>query len=283
MRLDANVRKTGLIGHPVAHSKSPEMINAAYQKQGLPYIYLAYDVAPEDLKQAVEGMRALGFRGWNVTVPHKVTVMDHLDEVEESARLIGAVNTVMVKEGRLIGTNTDGAGYLRSLVTETGIDPAEQQVVLIGAGGAARAVGYALARAGVQRITVVNRTETRGRELAARLKMWTETEGVGLDQAGEKLQGASLLVQTTSVGMYPDTEACPVDPTFLHEGLLVSDLIYHPRDTRLMREARTRGARVHGGLGMLLHQGALAYRRWTGQEAPTETMREILEEALKET
>src|SRR5699024_335817 len=97
------------------------------------------------------------------------------------------------------------------------------------------------------------------------------------------LQGASLLVQTTSVGMYPDTEACPVDPTFLHEGLLVSDLIYHPRDTRLMREARTRGARVHGGLGMLLHQGALAYRRWTGQEAPTETMREILEEALKET
>ncbi|MDA8352960.1 MAG: shikimate dehydrogenase [Firmicutes bacterium] len=283
MRLDANVRKTGLIGHPVAHSKSPEMINAAYQKQGLPYIYLAYDVAPEDLKQAVEGMRALGFRGWNVTVPHKVTVMDHLDEVEESARVIGAVNTVMVKEGRLIGTNTDGAGYLRSLVTETGIDPAEQQVVLIGAGGAARAVGYALARAGVQRITVVNRTETRAQELAARLKTWTETEGVGLDQAGEKLQGASLLVQTTSVGMYPDTEACPVDPTFLHEGLLVSDLIYHPRDTRLMREARTRGARVHGGLGMLLHQGALAYRRWTGQEAPTETMREILEEALKET
>ncbi len=283
MRLDANVRKTGLIGHPVAHSKSPEMINAAYQKQGLPYIYLAYDVAPEDLKQAVEGMRALGFRGWNVTVPHKVTVMDHLDEVEESARLIGAVNTVMVEEGRLIGINTDGAGYLRSLVTETGIDPAEQQVVLIGAGGAARAVGYALARAGVQRITVVNRTETRAQELAARLKTWTETEGVGLDQAGEKLQGASLLVQTTSVGMYPDTEACPVDPTFLHEGLLVSDLIYHPRDTRLMREARTRGARVHGGLGMLLHQGALAYRRWTGQEAPTETMREILEEALKET
>ncbi|SDC80666.1 shikimate dehydrogenase [Melghirimyces thermohalophilus] len=283
MRLDANIRKTGLIGHPVSHSKSPEMINAAYQKQGLPYIYLAYDVAPEDLKQAVEGMRALGFRGWNVTVPHKVTVMDHLDEVEESARLIGAVNTVMVEEGRLIGINTDGAGYLRSLVTETGIDPAEQQVVLIGAGGAARAVGYALARAGVQRITVVNRTETRAQELAARLKTWTETEGVGLDQAGEKLQGASLLVQTTSVGMYPDTEACPVDPTFLHEGLLVSDLIYHPRDTRLMREARTRGARVHGGLGMLLHQGALAYRRWTGQEAPTETMREILEEALKET
>ena len=283
MRLDTNVRKTGLIGHPVAHSKSPEMINAAYQKQGLPYIYLAYDVAPEDLKQAVEGMRALGFRGWNVTVPHKVTVMDHLDEVEESARVIGAVNTVMVEEGRLIGINTDGAGYLRSLVTETGIDPAEQQVVLIGAGGAARAVGYALARAGVQRITVVNRTETRAQELAARLKTWTETEGVGLDQAGEKLQGASLLVQTTSVGMYPDTEACPVDPTFLHEGLLVSDLIYHPRDTRLMREARTRGARVHGGLGMLLHQGALAYRRWTGQEAPTETMREILEEALKET
>src|SRR5699024_10866689 len=126
------------------------------------------------------------FRGWNVTVPHKVTVMDHLDEVEESARVIGAVNTVMVKEGRLIGTNTDGAGYLRSLVTETGIDPAEQQVVLIGAGGAARAVGYALARAGVQRITVVNRTETRAQELAARLKTWTETEGVGLDQAGEK-------------------------------------------------------------------------------------------------
>ncbi|WP_108021560.1 shikimate dehydrogenase [Melghirimyces profundicolus] len=275
--------KTGLLGHPVGHSKSPEMLNAAYRREGLPFVYLAFDVAPGDLESAVTGLRVLGFKGWNVTIPHKVAIMDHLDDIEESARAIGAVNTVISEGGRLIGTNTDGAGYLRSLVSETGMDPVGQRVVLLGAGGAARAVGYALARAGVERITVANRTESRAEALASHLGRWTKTSGIGLSRVEDAIREASLLIQTTSVGMHPDSSACPVDPGCLHGELLVSDLVYHPRETRLLKEAHRRGARVHGGMGMLVHQGALAFQRWTGQTPPVATMWDALEESLKET
>lgn len=282
MKLDAVTEKTGLIGHPVAHSKSPEMMNEAFRQEGLPWVYLAFDVASEELGRAVAGLKSLGFRGWNVTIPHKVAVMEYLDEVEESAREIGAVNTVIRREGRLIGTNTDGAGYLESLVRETGLDVKGSRVVILGAGGAARAVGYTLARAGAEQIRIVNRTEKKAKDLADHLRRWTRADGIPPGEAGTAIREADLLVQSTSVGMHPHTEDCPVDPACLHKELLVSDLIYHPRETRLLQEAKARGARVHSGLGMLLHQGALAYERWTGQRAPVERMGEVLEQALGE-
>lgn len=280
MHLHANIEKTGLLGHPVGHSKSPEMLNAAYQKEELPFIYLVFDVKPDHLGQAVKGLRALGFRGWNVTIPHKVTIMEHLDQLDESARAIGAVNTVINKGEYLLGTNTDGQGYLQSLVSETGIHLIQQRVVILGAGGAARAVGYALAQAGVQHITVINRTEGRAKQLASHLSHWIPATWVSTDRMEEAIREATLLVQTTSVGMHPDVEACPVHPIFLHEDLLVSDLVYHPRKTRLLKEAQKRGAKIHGGLGMLVHQGALAYQHWTGKEAPIKIMRQTLENSL---
>ena len=278
--MNAGTGVVGLIGHPVGHSKSPEMMNRAFRACGLPFVYLAFDVSPSELGDAVRGMRALGFRGWNVTIPHKVAVLEHLDEVEETAREIGAVNTVVAQEGRLIGYNTDGEGYLRSLVDETGLELSEQRVLILGAGGAARAVAHALATTGVESITIANRTREKAERLAASLRK-ADARAVSLSELERVVGETTLLVQTTSVGMYPETEAIPIDPSFLHERMIVSDLIYRPRKTLLLREAEARGARIHGGLGMLLHQAALAFEHWMGKPAPVYVMREALEEAMK--
>ncbi|SFS69538.1 shikimate dehydrogenase [Marininema halotolerans] len=281
MVITGTVGKVGLIGHPVGHSKSPEIWNDAFENQEIPYIYLPFDVSTGDLGSAVSGLKSLGFRGFNVTIPHKVSVMNFLDEIEEEAVEIGAVNTVINDGGRLIGTNTDGEGYIQSLQSETGLTLAGQHIVLLGAGGAARAVGTALAKAGAAQITIANRTMDKAEALASRLQRWTRTNAILLEQIASPLQDASLLVQTTSVGMSPNKEACPIDPELLHSDLLVSDLIYHPRQTRLLKEAKIRGARVHSGLGMLVHQAALAYQRWIGKDAPIKQMMETLDQSLK--
>jgi shikimate dehydrogenase len=279
--MDAGTGVVGLIGHPVGHSKSPEMMNRAFRARGLPFVYLAFDVSPQELETAVRGMQALGFRGWNVTIPHKVAILEYLDEVEETAREIGAVNTVVSRNGRLIGYNTDSEGYLRSLVDETGLELAGQRVLILGAGGAARAVAHALAVAGVESITIANRTREKAERLAASLGRKVDARALSLAEVARVAGETTLLVQTTSVGMYPETEAIPIDPSLLHEGMTVSDLIYRPRKTLLLREAEARGARVHGGLGMLLHQAALAFEKWMGRAAPVDVMRDALEEAMK--
>jgi shikimate dehydrogenase len=281
MHIDGTTGVVALLGHPVAHSKSPEMMNRAFQAAGLPYLYAAFDVAPEALGDAVRGLRALGVRGWNVTIPHKVAIMEWLDEVDETAQAIGAVNTVVNDNGRLVGYNTDGAGYLRSLREETGLDVTAQHVLIIGAGGAARAVGHALATAGVRHITVANRTTEKAEELAAHLGQWTATDVVGLADINRVLEETTLLVQSTSVGMYPHVDEIPIAPSGLHDRLIVSDLIYRPKWTRLLQEAKKRGARVHSGLGMLLYQAVLAFEHWTGRPAPVENMREVLEASLQ--
>lgn len=279
--MDAGTGVVGLIGHPVGHSKSPEMMNRAFRACGLNFVYLAFDVLPSELEAAVRGMRALGFRGWNVTIPHKVAILEYLDEVEETAREIGAVNTVVSRDGRLIGYNTDCEGYLRSLVEETGLELAGQRVLMIGAGGAARAVAYALAGAGVESITIANRTREKAERLAESLRRKTDARAVSLSELGRVAGDVTLLVQTTSVGMHPDSEAIPIDPSLLHDRMTVSDLIYRPRKTLLLKEAEARGARIHGGMGMLLHQAALAFEKWMGRPAPLDVMREALEEAVK--
>ncbi|GGE14186.1 shikimate dehydrogenase (NADP(+)) [Marinithermofilum abyssi] len=280
MKVNSLTEKTGLLGHPVGHSKSPDMHNEAFALTGFNMVYLAYDVSPEKLPQAVEGMRALGFRGWNVTIPHKVAIMELLDELDDSAKEIGAVNTVVNKESRLIGYNTDGTGYLRSLQEETAMQLTGKRVVLVGAGGAARAVGYALATAGVREITVTNRTTAKAEALASRLSRWVPTRVITAEELQTALQDAALLVQTTSVGMHPDADVSPVNPDWLHSGLVVSDLIYHPRKTKLLQEAEKQGACIHGGAGMLVHQAALAFELWTGHPAPVKKMREVLERSL---
>jgi shikimate dehydrogenase len=268
------------------------MHNAAFQALGLPYVYQAFDVQPQNLAEAVRGMRALGFRGFNVTIPHKVAVMSLLDEQSEEATGIGAVNTVVIGEdGKLYGTNTDGLGYLRSLREETGIHLRGAKVVLLGAGGAARAVGYTLLKEGIAALRIANRSRERAEQLAVRLKdafangnaKTGANIAIGaLDGVPRWLPDADLLLNTTSVGMYPHVDASPIRPDWLRQlppEAVVSDLIYNPRKTRLLSEAERYGLRIHGGLGMFLYQGAEAFRLWTGQEAPLAVMRRAVSEA----
>ncbi len=280
MQITSQTGMLGLIGHPVAHSKSPDMMNCACRELGLPFVYLAFDIDPQELGQAVEGMKALKFRGFNVTIPHKVAVMDYLDELDESAKEIGAVNTVVENSGKWVGHNTDGIGYLRSLTEEIAVQLDQQRVVMLGAGGAARAVGFALATAGVERITVANRTLAKAEQLANHLAKWVKTEAIKLDEAQSHIAKATLLINTTSVGMHPNTDQLPIPADWLHAKLIVSDLIYHPRETDLLAAAKALGAKTHNGMGMLVHQAAEAFTLWMGQRPPVQQMKKVLEAAL---
>ncbi|MDF2926763.1 MAG: shikimate 5-dehydrogenase [Paenibacillaceae bacterium] len=270
----------GVFGDPVGHSKSPLMLNRAFQAAGINGAYAAFHILPGTLGEAVKGIRALGFRGVNVTIPHKVEVMDYLDEIDESARAIGAVNTIVNDNGRLKGFNTDGIGYVRSLKEETGVDLSGKRILLLGAGGAARGIAYALARENVGRLLIANRTAERARELASAMSAYTETAGMGTEDIALCIGETDIVINTTSAGMHPHVDEVPMNTELLHRNLLVSDLIYNPRITRLLREAEQAGARVHSGLGMFIYQGAYAFEYWTGLPAPAAEMRAIVEEAL---
>jgi shikimate dehydrogenase len=280
--MDANTVLYGVIGDPIRHSKSPVMMNSAFRELGLNGAYGAFHVKPEALEGAVKGMRVFGFRGLNVTIPHKVEVMGYLDEIDEGARVIGAVNTIVNENGVLKGYNTDGIGYVRSLKEETGISLQGARVLVLGAGGAARGVAYALAKEGVSRIMICNRSKDKAVELAETISEFTEASAVGMDELSTYISSVDILLNTTSVGMHPSVDETPIDPALLHEKLLVSDLIYNPRITRLLHEAKQRGARIHGGLGMFIYQGAYALEYWTGLTAPAAAMREVVEQSLKQ-
>jgi shikimate dehydrogenase len=272
----------GVFGDPIRHSRSPIMLNRAFQEMGLNAAYAAFHVRPQDLGDAIRGIRALGYRGINVTIPHKVEVMQYLDEIDEGAQVIGAVNTIVNEAGRLIGYNTDGIGYVRSLKEETGTRLQGKSVLLIGAGGAARGVAYALAKEGAACIYIANRTKERAVELAATISAFTKSVGLGMDELEEAAGEASLVVNTTSAGMHPNVDELPIAVDLLSNRQLVSDLIYNPRITKFLREAEAKGARIHGGLGMFIYQGAYAFEYWTGTTAPVAAMRQIVEQSLTE-
>jgi shikimate dehydrogenase len=249
----------GVIGHPVRHSLSPAIHNAAYSALGLDWVYLAFDVQPADGADAVRAAAPLGLIGLNVTMPHKDAAARAVDELTPLAAMLGAVNCVQVDGSRLIGHNTDGFGYVESLRVDEGIDVMGAHVVVVGAGGAARAVIVALAAAGAS-VAVVNRTADRAvaaAELAgARGRVGGATE----------LASAEVVVNATSVGM--DGSGLVVDVDQLADGAVVSELVYSPEVTPLMAAARSRGLRAVGGLGMLVHQAGEAIRLWSGQEPP---------------
>ncbi|MGN7468557.1 shikimate dehydrogenase [Brevibacillus sp. SAFN-007a] len=281
--ITSKTQLVGLFGHPVSHSQSPMMHNAAFKEAGLGFAYAAFDVEPEVLEDAVAGIRALGLRGINVTIPHKVAIMPMLDEIDPLAKRIGAVNTVVCQEGRLIGYNTDGMGYVRSLVEETGIVLDKQIVTMMGAGGAARAVAFTLAEQGVKEIRIINRSRERAAVLAEHVGALVPTKIVEQGEGKDAIADSSLLINTTSIGMLPNVQDTPVPADWLHSGLIVSDLIYNPLETRLLREAQAVGATVHSGVGMFVNQGALAFELWTGTEAPTDIMREVVLQQLTKT
>jgi len=282
--ISATTRVCGLIGDPVEHSMSPVMHNAAFKDVGLDYIYLPFRVKKERLGQAISGMRALNIRGLNVTIPHKVDIIPLLDELEPLAKEIGAVNTIVNDDGTLKGDNTDATGFLKAL-QEKGIEPAAKKAVILGAGGASKAISFILARQGSS-LVILNRPLEFdwAVQLAKRLKQSFQigVTAQELNEANlrEALSQADILVNATSVGMSPNRDETPVPQRLLNPRLVVFDIVYNPLKTRLLREAEGVGAQTIGGLEMLVWQGALAFEMWTGHKAPRALMKETAIKAL---
>ncbi|MBN1857060.1 MAG: shikimate dehydrogenase [Dehalococcoidia bacterium] len=272
----------GIIGDPIEHSMSPSMQNAAFEATDLDWVYVAFRVAKGSAESCTHAMRALGIRGLNVTVPHKIDILPFLDSVDERALRIGAVNTVVNDNGMLHGYNTDAEGFVRALDAH-GVEASHKPVVLMGAGGAARAVAYSLADRGAQ-LVILNRTPERAAALAMEV---AEAMGAMVshgtldeDSLSEWLPTASLLVNTTSAGMSPNIDQSPCPEHLLHPGLTVCDIVYNPRRTLLLRHATARGATTIEGVDMLVWQGAIAFELWTGLRAPVDIMRATVEEEL---
>jgi shikimate dehydrogenase len=274
LTISGATRVAGVVGDPVRHSLSPVLHNAAYRELGLDWVYVAFEVPDGATRGALEAMRTLDLAGLSVTMPHKTAAAACCDELSDDAAALHSVNTVSIGSGgRLVGDSTDGAGFLRSL-RDAGHDPAGASVVLLGAGGAARAVARALGRAGARVVVCARKPDAAA--VAAQLaagesRPWAERSGAAA--------AATFVVNATPVGMGADELPLPLDA--LHPGQVLADLVYHPLETELLRGARNQGAEVVDGLGMLVHQAALQIERWTGHSAPIAAMRAAAEAALR--
>jgi len=269
MIIDQDTQLYGVVGNPIRHSLSPAMHNAAFLAGGLNAVYLGFET--EDIQACLKGMKELGIKGMSVTIPYKSEVMPFLDEVEDQVAAIGAVNTIVNRDGRLTGYNTDALGALRALEENTELSG--KRCIMIGAGGAARAIGYILKKKGVE-LTIANRSVERGISLCKSL----DCRFVNMEEVVN--EGGDILINTTPVGMTPNEESCPVPEKVLKRGMVVMDIIYNPLETRLLATARGRACKVVNGLAMFVYQGAEQFRLWTGREAPIKIMFEALRAAL---
>ncbi|MBI3392257.1 MAG: shikimate dehydrogenase [Nitrospirae bacterium] len=276
MRISGRTRTYGILGYPVSHSLSPVMQNAAFGQMKFDAAYLPFEVRPEDLRAALDGIRALGVAGVNVTIPHKEAVLAYLDDVDPEAAAIGAVNTVVNRDGRLIGYNTDGAGFLAALRSEARFAPKKRNVLILGAGGAARGIAHTVASAGAASLVIANRTVSHADLLAQGLSHhfpYLKVRTCELNPAAMEphLASAHLVIQTTSLGMKP-TDPSPIPSKLFRKDHVVCDIVY-TQETPLLKAARSRGVKVSGGLGMLVHQGAAAIFLWTGRRPNLNVMK----------
>lgn len=274
----------GVLGTPVAENPTGVMQEAAFRELGLNWRYLTIEVTPDDLRNAMLGVRAMGFRGLNLTIPHKVSVIPFLDALSESARLIGAVNTVRREGDRLVGENTDGLGFLRGLREDAKVDPSGKRVVLLGAGGAARAIATELLLAGASSLEIVNRGRERGEDLASDLQTLgrgSVTFTLWPDPVYAVPGDADVLVNATSVGLFPNVDAMPsVDLRPAARSMLIADAVFNPAETRFLRTARSHGFPTLDGLSMLVYQGVIGFEIWTGLKAPEAVMKAALSAEL---
>ena len=282
--ISGKTKVCGVIGDPIEHTMSPVMHNAAFKELGLDYLYVSFRVRKEELGKAVESIRALNIRGLNVTTPHKVAIIPFLDELDPLVERIGAVNTIVNDDGVLTGYNTDATGFLQALL-DKGVKPERKNTVILGAGGASRAISFILAERGAH-LVILNRLLELdwAEELAQRISQVFKKEVRALE-LNEKnlemmLEGADILINATSVGMSPDVDETPVPARLLKPALIVFDIVYNPIQTRLLKEAEAAGAQTIGGLDMLVWQGAIAFEKWTGRKAPLDLMRREVIKAL---
>ena len=280
--ITGHTQLTGLLGSPVAHSISPMMHNEGFKQLGLDYVYLCFDVGTEGLKTAVEGLKTLGIRGFNCTMPDKNLMCELADKLSPAAKMMGAVNTVLNEDGVLTEYNTDGVGYMQA-VKDAGYDIIGKKMTLLGAGGAATAVCVQAALDGVEEINVFsihdqffqraqNMVDTINKETKCKARLYDFEDESMLKKS---IDNSHILTNGTSVGMAPNIDGCIIkDGSFLHEGLIVSDVIYNPRETKLLKMAKENGCHTFNGLYMLLYQGAEAFKIWTGKEMPVEIIKE---------
>jgi shikimate dehydrogenase len=275
MVISGKTRVCGVIGDPIEHTLSPVMHNAAFEALKIDYVFLAFNVKSAEVGNAISGMRALAVHGLNVTMPHKNAVVKYLDEVDPTGKAIGSVNTILNKDGRLLGFNTDGVGALNAL-EQNGVNPRSKKIVLLGAGGAAKAIAYTLAQE-ADELVILNRTLKPATELATLLKekfrKKINSGELSPSMIEENLADSDVLINATSVGMNPNINQTPVAPEWLKPDLAVMDIVYNPIETKLAKDAKASGAKVVSGVEMLIYQGAVSFEIWTACKAPVEVMR----------
>ena len=275
MVISGKTRVCGVIGDPIEHTLSPIMHNAAFESLKLEYVFLAFKVKSAEVGNAMSGMRALGIHGLNVTMPHKNAVIKYLDEVDPAGKVIASANTILNKDGRLLGFNTDGVGALNAL-EQNGVKPRGKKVLLLGAGGAAKAIAYTLSQE-VDELVILNRTPKSATELANLLKQKFKKKinagELSPSAVKDNLANSDVLINATSVGMKPNANQTPVAPEWLKPDLAVMDVVYNPLETRLAKDAKAVGAKVVSGVEMLIYQGAASFEIWTACKAPVEVMR----------
>ncbi len=280
MDISGKTRVCGVIGDPIEHTLSPTIQNAAFNHLNLDFVFLAFPVKAVELENAIHGMRSLGIHGLNVTMPHKSAVISYLDKVDSAVQFLGSANTILNRDGSLSGFNTDGIGALYAL-RENGVELADKKVLLLGAGGAAKAIAFSFAQE-ARSLCILNRVPEKALVLADALnRMFNkEIEGDALSPSAvqKNVQNSDILVNATSVGMHPNVNQSIVAPQWLKPNLAVMDIVYNPAETKLAKDAKAAGAKVIGGVEMLIYQGAASFKIWTGKLAPIEVMRK---EALK--
>jgi len=280
MAISGKTRVCAVIGDPIEHTLSPAMHNSAFEHLKLDFVFLAFRVTSDELENAVRGACALGIRGLNVTMPHKNSVTEFLDEADPAVKFLGAANTILNQSGRLKGFNTDGVGALKAL-KQNGVNLAGKKVLLLGAGGAAKAIAFSLAKE-VDELCILNRDAVQARELASVLEPFGKKivgNELSPKQLQQKLQDSDVLINATFVGMTPYASDSLVKPDWLKPELTVMDIVYNPVETKLLRDAKAAGAKVINGVEMLLYQGAASFEIWTGCKAPVDVMRKA---ALKQ-
>lgn len=265
-----------LLGNPLGHTLSPAMHNRLFEKLDLDYLYLPVEVSAEDLETVFSGLKKMNVAGFNVTIPHKIAIMDKLDELDPLAKVIGAVNTICIKEGRSIGYNTDGEGFVKYLETTLNTSIENKKIFIIGCGGASRGISMTMASRGAAKIYLCNRTASKAEAVAGEINVKIRPCAEAIPQTPAEMEKAlaecDILVNATSVGMQPHADDIPIDEALLRKELAVADLVYMPLMTRLLSAAQQRGCAIVKGHGMLVHQGALGFKMWTGVEPIIEEM-----------
>jgi len=283
--INTKTKLIGLLGYPLGHSLSPVMQNSTFEYCSMNRMYMPIEVIHEDLETVVKGISKMNFEGFNVTIPHKIEIMKYLDEIDEYAKCIGAVNTVKIKDGRLKGYNTDGIGFLKTFEESTGTKIEGKNLLILGSGGASRAISMTLALNNAKNIYICNRTHESAKSLANDLRKHTNVSCSAVPFVYEEIEKAiketDVLINTTSIGMSPNIDESPLDKNLLKQWLTVCDIVYNPRRTKLLNDAASAGCKTVEGLAMLVYQGAEAFGIWTDVKAPYDFMFEVVDKYSK--